>query len=678
MNDSTPIQAPLEIRLLGDLEVLRAGEPVALPRSKKTRALLAYLALAKQGTRRDRLCTIFWDMPDDPKGALRWSLSKLRPVVDDPHEKRLISDRDRVSIGTNGTAIDVAGLIAARTHADDMKTEDLEKLALSGELLEGFELPRCPDFEIWLASERENVRRARLDLLNVLINRHSDDPARAVEYARAKVELEPLNSESRIQLIEQLVASGRGREAERQVQLARDTLSQAGISVVALDGAWSKQRNTPAQPAALEHVATTLDDRSAEDDHISELSLQADGELSLPRRPSIAVLPFATLGASSDHNVFADGLTHDLISRLSSLRWLFVIARGSSFAFRDPVDDVTEVAKKLGVRYVAQGSLQSGGDRIRVNAALVDAVEGSELWAEQFDRKLDDLFAIQDEISNAITGALETEIVQAEQRRALLRPPESLDAWSAYHRGLWHAYRPTRDDVDQAIQLFRRASELDPTFARPYAGLSFANFKRGFLGHTSDYNSAYRRALDYANECISIDQRDALGHWAHGRAMLMLHEHDQSIESLETSIALNPNFAGAHFSLSRSLFAEGSSERGIAATDLARRLSPCDPEFFAMLSVRGNCLAQLGRYDEAADWVMRAVRQSNAHHHILAIATYCTSLADRMDIAKDNLDQLLAKRPDYASSDFFQAFPLKRQEHKDLVLEGLRKAGFDN
>lgn len=677
MTDSNASGAQLQIRLLGDLEVLRAGEPVELPRSKKTRALLAYLALEKRATRRERLCTIFWDMPDDPKGALRWSLSKLRPVLDEPDEKRLISDRDRVSISTNGTEIDVSALHHAQQGADSMDTDELEHLALTGGLLEGFELPRCPDFEIWLASERENVRSARLTVLKSLIQRYDDDPARAVDYARTQVELEPYSTDARIQLVDLLVASGRAREADRQIQLARDIIRQAGLSVTALNAAWAKQRKEPPAPP-IAHVATTLDERSVDNDHLSESSLLEGGELTLPRRPSIAVLPFATLGRGTDHDVLADGLTHDLISRLSSLRWLFVIARGSSFAFRDPVDDVTQVAKKLGVRYIAQGSLQSGGDRIRVHAALVDAVSGSELWAEQFDRKLDDIFAIQDEISNAITGSLETEIEQAEQRRALMKPPESLDAWSAYHRGLWHAYRPTRADVDQAELLFRRAIELDPTFSRPFAGLSFACFKKGFLGHTTDFNGAYQRALHFANESIGLDQRDSLGHWAHGRAMLMLHEHDQSIESLETSIALNPNFAGAHFSLSRSLFAEGSSERGIEATDLARRLSPCDPQFFAMLSVRGNCLAQLGRYDEAADWVMRAVRQTNAHHHILAIATYCTALAGRLDVARDNLAQLLDKNPNYKSADFFQAFPIKRQEHRDLVLEGLKKAGFEN
>ena len=669
-------EIPLTISLLGEMEVLRDGQALDLPRSKKTRALLAYLALADRPQRREHLCTVFWDLPDDPKGALRWSLSKLRPVLDEKSDKRLQADRNRVWLEGLDTAVDARRLKTAAADGDALDIEELEALVDAGGLLEDFSLPRCPDFEAWLAAERENIRAARLSLLDTLIERHRDDPARAVDFARARADLDPYDAEARITFIEQLVSSGRSREAERQVQLARDALRDAELPVATLDAAWARLRDGRPAPTPAS-VATSLQGQTPEDVEPSESSLLPKG-LALPPRPSIAVLPFTTLSQDPERHVFADGLTYDLISRLSSLRWLFVIARGSSFAFRDKADDLQAVAGKLGVRYIAQGSVQSSGDRIRVHAALIDAIEGAELWAEQFDRNLDDIFAIQDQISNAITGALETEIVHAEQRRALLKPPESLDAWSAYHRGLWHMYRQTKDNLAHAELLFHRAKDLDKTFPRPLAGLSFVHFQRGFLGHSQDHAREYARALEAAEESIALDARDSLGHWALGRALLMCQEHDRSIEALETSVSLNPNFAGAQFSLSRSLFAEGSSERGIESTDIARRLSPVDPQHFAMLSVRGNCLAQLGRFDEAADWVMRAVRQPNAHHHILAIATYCTSLAGRRQDSADCLRRLVERKPDYKSADFFQAFPLKREEHRALVLEGLAKAGFSD
>ena len=222
---------------------------------------------------------------------------------------------------------------------------------------------------------------------------------------------------------------------------------------------------------------------------------------------------------------------------------------------------------------------------------------------------------------------------------------------------------------------FERAIALDSHAPRPIAGLSFIHFQRAFLKLDPDFEGQIQRALELGEQAIALDARDATGHWAVGRALLMRREYEQSVDALKTAIRLNPNYASAQFSLSRSFFAEGSSELGIQASDIARRLSPCDPLRFAMLSVKANCLAQMGRYDEAVDWVVRAARQPNAHHHILAIAAYCTSLADRDDLAREYLGRLQAAQPDYTVSDFFQAFPIRQPEHIALIREGFRKAG---
>ena len=403
--------------------------------------------------------------------------------------------------------------------------------------------------------------------------------------------------------------------------------------------------------------------------------LALDTPLKLPKRPSIAVLPFETLGEDADHRVFADGLTHDIISRISRLRWLFVIARGSTFTFRGASDSIEQVARALGVRYVAHGTVRFVGKRVRVGAVLADAVNRQELWADHFDRQIDDIFAIQDEISNTIVQLLETEIEEAEQKRALYSPPETLDAWSNYHRGLWHMHRFNKADFAQAEFYFDRACALDPDSPRAFAGLSFVNFQRHFLGLVPDHDEALARAFEFAEHSIDLDPKDPLGHMALGRALLMRREYDHSIDALETSIRLNPNLAPAQFSLSRSLMTAGVSERGIEAADIARRLSPNDPMRFAMLSVRANCLAQAGKLDEAVSWVERAARQSNAHFHILAVAVYITCAAGRMDLAKRFKERLDQARPDYRIDDFFRGFPLRSQEHTALVVDNLRKAG---
>ena len=405
---------------------------------------------------------------------------------------------------------------------------------------------------------------------------------------------------------------------------------------------------------------------------------QSEPVFELPDRPSIAVLPFEALAQNAEHAVFADGLTHDIISRISRLRWLFVIARGSTFTFRDSTDSVERIAQHLGVRYVAQGNVRFSGDRVRVSAVLVDAVSRQEIWADRFDRKIDDIFLIQDEISIAIVTLLESEIEEAEQRRALHRQPETLDAWSNYHRGLWHMHRFNKADFVQAEYFFERACDISPNSPRAFAGLSFVNFQRHFLGLTTDHEGVLDRAFELAEHSIALDPKDPVGHMALGRALLMRREYDHSIDELETSIALNPNLAPAQFSLSRTLMAAGVSERGIQAADVARRLSPNDPMRFAMLSVRANCLAQLGRFDEAVNWVEQATRQSNAHFHILAIAVYITCAAGQMELADKYKQRLLRAQPDYRISDFFRGFPLRSQEHTELVADSLRKAGLSN
>lgn len=409
---------------------------------------------------------------------------------------------------------------------------------------------------------------------------------------------------------------------------------------------------------------------------VTDIKIDLEPDYELPKRPSIAVLPFETLNqGADDDNVFADGLTHDIISRISKLRWLFVIARGSTFTFRRSTDSVEQIARALGVRYVAHGTVRFAGNRVRVSAVLVDAVSRQEIWAEQFDRQIEDVFAIQDEISATIVALMETEIEEAEQRRALHSPVETLDAWSSYHRGLWHMHRFSKDSFTQAEHFFEKATEIDPNTPRAFAGLSFVHFQRHFLGLVADQEEALQRAFQFAEHSIALDPKDPLGHMALGRALLMRREYDHSIDELQMSIELNPNLAPAQFSLSRTLMAAGISQEGIEAADVARRLSPNDPMRFAMLSVRANCLAQLGEFEEAVKWVQQATHQSNAHFHILAIAVYIASAAGNLELAQKYKARLLQSRPDYKISDFFRGFPLRNKEHVDLVVDGLKRVG---
>ena len=244
----------------------------------------------------------------------------------------------------------------------------------------------------------------------------------------------------------------------------------------------------------------------------------------------------------------ADGLSLDIMTRLARTRWLFVISRGSAFMFRNSTEDVKSIALRLGVRYVVQGNVQFLGSRVRIRAALTDAVATREVWAEHYDRNVDDIFDIQDEIANIIVGAVEGEIEQTERQRALLTHPANLDAWSAYHRATWLMYQFTPEAYVEAERLFKLAARLDPNASRVFAGLSFVHWQRAFLEIGKDRDGEIKRALEYAQQALNLDPREPQGHWALGRASLLQEDFDLALEEIEHSIKLNPNFAIGHYS----------------------------------------------------------------------------------------------------------------------------------
>lgn len=404
-----------------------------------------------------------------------------------------------------------------------------------------------------------------------------------------------------------------------------------------------------------------------------ELSLVDDIDLSLPAQPSIVVLPFDILDDDSEHRNFARGLTHDIMTRIARTCSFFVIARGSAFRFAHGPHDVRAIGRKLGVRYVVQGYVQITGSEVSINVALADAVEGKEIWADHFHRKLDQVFETQEEITDLIVGAISSEVELEEQRRALLETSANLDAWSAYHRGCWHMYRFTPGDYEQAQQFFELSAKLDPNSSRALAGLSFVHWQRAFLEISAERSGEVQRALELAQQSISINARDPLGHWALGRAHLLRAEMSESITELSTATALNPSFAVGQYTLGFALMHAGDMVRSVEMADKARRLSPYDPMSFAMIGVRGFSLAMTGHYEEAAKLMAISIRQPNAHYHMVAMAAVCDALAGRQDAARRNLEHLLRVKPGYGVSDFLRAFQFQQPAHTKLIASAFRR-----
>jgi tetratricopeptide (TPR) repeat protein len=281
---------------------------------------------------------------------------------------------------------------------------------------------------------------------------------------------------------------------------------------------------------------------------------------------------------------------------------------------------------------------------------------------------LDDTFLVLDEIGNRIVASIASEIETAERNRAILKPPNSLDAWEAHHRGLWHMYRFNRADNDRARHFFEMAVRLDPTFAPAYAGLSFTHWQNAFQGWAKR-ESEVERAFDAAGQSIMVDDRDPTAHWAMGRALWLRGSQDQSVIELERTIDLSPNFALGHYALAFVHSQGGDPRVALTFSDHSRLLSPFDPMLFAMLGARAIALARLERFDEAADWGVKAAARPNAHAHIRAIAACCLALADRRDEARTLVSSIHKTFPRYSVDDFLAAF---RFEARDAAL--FRKA----
>lgn len=387
-----------------------------------------------------------------------------------------------------------------------------------------------------------------------------------------------------------------------------------------------------------------------------------DLDLTPPKGPSIAILPIRAVGGDARTPVLAEGLSHDITVRLARTRWLFVTARASALHFRAADHDLVAVGRQLGVRYLLRGHLAVAGGRMRLTVLLTDAGRGSEIWAEQFDRPLADIFAVQDEVGDLITAAVEAEIEQKERERALLQPFASLDAWSAYQRACIHLFRFTAEEEARAEVYLHRAAALDPAAPRVFAAQSFIHWQRAFREIVPDRQGEMDRAFDLAQHSVSLDPRAPDGHWALGRALLLRGEIEPAVEELRMSVALNPNFAKGQYSLSFSVMFTGDTGEGFDRVARARRLSPYDPMTFAFLASRAVLHGLVGDVEQAAEWSARAVRQPNAHYHVLAIAAWCHQKAGRTDAARAYLAELHAVRPGYGRDDYFRAFPFRAQQ----------------
>ena len=396
--------------------------------------------------------------------------------------------------------------------------------------------------------------------------------------------------------------------------------------------------------------------------------------LPLPDRPAIAVLPFINMGGDAEQEYFSDGISEDIITALSKLRWFFVIARNSSFIYKGKTVHLKQVADELGVRYVLEGSVRKGGDRVRITAQLNDVATGSHIWAERYDRELADVFAVQDEITEAIVAAIEPQLYAAENFRAQRKPPNSMDAWDLVMRALSHYWRVTRQDNMVAQALLEKATAVDPNYGQALGVLATSHMFSAHMGW-ADLAMVAPIAERAALAAILIDSEDPWAHLALGGVYLFARRFDDCLAEFELALRLNPNFSLAQGYHGLALCYCGRWEEGDVAAHRALRLSPRDPFSAIYCGIAAYAQFVGGNYDEAIRLAREGIRQRGDFVGAHRVLTAAAGMAGQGDLAKVALQELCRAQPNICLAWIERQMPMKREADREHYLEGFRRAG---
>jgi TolB-like protein/class 3 adenylate cyclase/Flp pilus assembly protein TadD len=410
---------------------------------------------------------------------------------------------------------------------------------------------------------------------------------------------------------------------------------------------------TPSEPAELEKPSAPL---------------------ALPSKPSIAVLAFQNMSGDPEQEYFADGIAEDIITALSRLRWLFVIARNSSFTYKSKSVDVRQVGRELGVRYVLEGSVRKTGNRVRINAQLIDASDGHHVWADRYDRALEDIFAVQDEMTNQITSAIAPGIVAAEVQRAQEKDADELSTWERLMQAHWHIQRFSPEDFRKAIRLLDELLRHDPNNATALSDLAFALHFSGSFAWADDPAAAFARSGEIARRAIASDDKDAAAHAMAAIDELFSGRHDDAIRRLRRAIELDPNSSIVHGELGAAYAFGGEADLAIQQAQTAIRLSPRD--FLNVIWHTTGAWAHLSaeRFEEAAECARRAIDSNPAFADAHGVLAAASAYLGRTPDARASLDAFTRLVPGNLANQL-AARPFRRPVDRERYVAGLHKAG---
>jgi len=650
----------LRVRVLGGFAA-SLGDRALVLKGRKAQALLAFLALSGGApVSRDRLTGLLWsDRGDEQaRGSLRQALAELRRMLGDTDADLVKSERDSVAL--DGARLDCDALDLDRLAASP-DTDDLDRAAAlyQGDLLDGVGIADR-GFEDWLAAERtrlaERARNAMSDLLERRIGDH--DTENAIGTARRLLALDPLQEPVHRALMRLYAESGDRAMALKQYEACRAVLrADLGIEPEAETQALYDNLRKGAPSPQTAEGALLADE-------------PADAPPALPDKPSIAVLPFVNMSGDADQEHFADGITEDIITELSRFRSLFVIARHSSFHYKGKSPRIPDVGRELGVAYVVEGSVRKAGNRVRITAQLIEAKGGKHLWAERYDRDLEDIFAVQDEVASEIVTAVPGHVDIANRVDAERKPANDLSAYDLVLRSETIFYRDWTSL--QIKELLEKALEIDPGYARAHGRL--ANFLAySIFSHLFGYKETSSLARKHADIALQLDPNDPVVQATVAETHMLIGDHETARVHIEKAIALNPNDYNVMILAGMSFAYLGDHEEGLKWTRLAARRDP-----YSSNSVREgffDCYYLAGRYEEAIEQT-RGWRNPPPHIHAELAAAY--AMLGRMEEARAaaaRFKQLDPKGWEATEMRQAQARMCAKQADAERWLEGYRKAG---
>ena len=651
-------EAGIEIRLLGAPAVLCGGQSLS-GGSRKAIALLAYLAMRPdEPASRDHLAGLLWGDSDNEQARanLRQALTQLRRLFREAGGDPIKTSGDGVMLSSDGLSIDVQQLVIADALPEG------SCLGLDKEFLEGFSIAE-PEFEQWLTAQRESLRsRARrsheLCADEAIENRQID---RAIDHLSRALNLDPLQEQLHRRLMALLAAQGRADAAMGQYERCRSVLMRelgAGPAsqTRALFEKIRAQRST--DTVTLAEEATLL------------------GEGSPPMvldRPSIAVLPFENMSGDPEQEYFSDGIVEDIITDLSKVTGLFVIARNSAFFYKRTCINVRDVCRELGVRYALEGSVRKAANRVRITAQLIDGDSGGHLWAERYDRELHDIFAVQDEVARDIVSALAVTLTPDERARPPRRYPENLEAYEYFLRGRDKAFLDTARANAQARALLEKALELDPQFS-----LALSHLSRNYVvAHVNRWGNSAVGSLELAMElgqrAVALDETNPHAYFAVGAAALWMKQHERAALAAQKCLAIAPNYAEGHAVLGLILTYSGKPRDAIASLQKAMRLDPHYRDIYLHLLALAHL--QLEEYEQGvAALKRRLVRKPESDISRVLLAAIYGHMGKTQE-SRAEWAEALRVNPEYSLEHRRTTLPYNNPGDFEQILEGLRKAG---